>query len=197
MWWCLSLFWIRQVVCDLCDQAVSCWSIHYPHEFWLLLVLVTVVLFLSSCRAKHVLLIFTSCSCSAVPSHFPLFSLTPHDDLLTVGVGIPVFPTVDVSWTVVNKQRSAGTRSMCRELQNTLWSHLGRCRDGKSKEIYRWVYIDMYNISREIYRYQYISKEIYRQIIFFLHKHPSSPKHFPHQWQFFYLRKRLKASKTK
>ncbi len=58
-------------------------------------------------------------------------------------------------------------------------------RDGKSKVIYHWVYIDMSDKSREIYRYiLYIRRNILTNY-FFLNKHPSSHKHFPHQWQFF------------
>ncbi len=77
--------------------------------------------------------------------------------------------------------------------------------------IYWEKYIDIFDISINWYIATYISicpiyweiyidifdilEEIYWQIIFFLNKHPSSPKHFPHQWQFFYLRKGLKALK--
>ncbi len=44
--------------------------------------------------------------------------------------------------------------------------------------IYRWVYIDMSDISREIYRYiWYIGRNISADY-FFLNKHLSSPKHF-------------------
>ncbi len=46
--------------------------------------------------------------------------------------------------------------------------------------IYQEKYIDMFNISREIYRYiRYIGGNISTDY-FFLNKHPSSPKHFPH-----------------
>ncbi len=46
-------------------------------------------------------------------------------------------------------------------------------RNGKSKEIYHQVYIDMSDISREIYRYiRYIGRNISTDY-FFLNKHPS------------------------
>ncbi len=65
------------------------------------------------------------------------------------------------------------------------------------QSIYHRVYIDMSDISREIYQYiRYIGRNIWTDY-FFLNKHPSSPKHFPNQWQFFYLRKGLNLFQTR
>ncbi len=48
------------------------------------------------------------------------------------------------------------------------------------QSLFHWVYINMSDI-----------REKCNDRFFFLNRHPSSPKHFPHQWQFFYLRKGL------
>ncbi len=57
-------------------------------------------------------------------------------------------------------------------------------------------YIDMSDLSREIYRYiRYSGRNIWTDY-FFLNKHPSSTKHFLHQWQFL-SQKRTKGFENK
>ncbi len=71
-----------------------------------------------------------------------------------------------------------------------VWVNIAK--DGKSKEIFRYVGYIQRNMSiYSIYRKKYINK------LFFPKWTPILLKHFPHHWQFFYLRKGLKASKTK
>ncbi len=55
---------------------------------------------------------------SAVLFFFLLFSLTLHDDSITVGVGKTVSFQMGVFWAVINVQWSASARSIHHEVYN-------------------------------------------------------------------------------